>query len=117
MGARRDLASPLTELLGVIVLSVILYVGGRLVLESNGNGLNGGELMTYIASFAMLINPAKNISTAFFNIQRGDAALKRVEEIDPKAYRNKDRYSNGSLVLDVNDTGEVVETWTKKRPE
>ena len=38
-----------------------------------------------------------------------------VEEIDP--YRNKDRYSNGSLVLDVNDTGEVVETWTKKRPE
>lgn len=37
--------------------------------------------MTYIASFAMLINPAKNISTAFFNIQRGDAALKRVEEI------------------------------------
>ena len=34
-----------------------------------------------------------------------------------KAYRNKDRYSNGSLVLDVNDTGEVVETWTKKRPE
>jgi ATP-binding cassette, subfamily B, bacterial MsbA len=81
MGARRDLASPLTELLGVVVLSVILYVGGRLVLESNGTGLNGGELMTYIASFAMLINPAKNISTAFFNIQRGDAALKRVEEI------------------------------------
>ena len=36
-----------------------------------------------------------------------------VEEIDPKAYRNKDRYSNGSLVLDVNDTGEVIETWTK----
>ena len=40
-----------------------------------------------------------------------------VEEIDPKAFRNKDRYSNGSLVLDVNDTGEVIETWTKKRTE
>lgn len=40
-----------------------------------------------------------------------------IEEIDPKAFRNKDRYSNGSLVLDVSDVGEVVETWTKKRIE
>lgn len=40
-----------------------------------------------------------------------------VEEIDPKTFRNKDRYSNGSLVLDVNETGEVVETWTQKRTE
>ncbi len=79
MGARRDLASPLTEVLGVLVLSTILYFGGRLVLS--GEGLQGGELMTYIASFAMLINPAKNISTSFFNIQKGAAALVRVEEI------------------------------------
>jgi subfamily B ATP-binding cassette protein MsbA len=79
MGARRDLASPLTEVLGVIVLCTILYFGGRLVLE--GNGLKGEELMTYIASFALIINPAKNISTSFFNIQRGAAALIRVEEI------------------------------------
>ena len=79
MGARRDLASPLTELLGVIVLCTILYFGGRLVLENKG--LNGEELMAYIASFALIINPAKNISTSLFNIQRGAAALIRVEEI------------------------------------
>ncbi|MGZ8524795.1 MAG: ABC transporter ATP-binding protein, partial [Chitinophagaceae bacterium] len=79
MGARRDLASPLTELLGVMVLCTILYFGGRLVLENNG--LEAKELIAYIASFAMLINPAKNISTAFFNIQRGAAALERVEEV------------------------------------
>lgn len=79
MGARRDLASPLTELLGVMVLCTILYFGGRLVLENNG--LEGKELMAYIASFALVINPAKNISTSFFNIQRGAAALTRVEEI------------------------------------
>jgi subfamily B ATP-binding cassette protein MsbA len=79
MGARRDLASPLTEVLGVIVLCTILYFGGRLVLENNG--LEGKELMAYIASFALVINPAKNISTSFFNIQRGAAALTRVEEI------------------------------------
>jgi len=79
MGARRDLASPLTELLGVMVLCTILYFGGRLVLENKG--LNGEELMAYIASFALIINPAKNISTSLFNIQRGAAALIRVEEI------------------------------------
>jgi len=79
MAARRDLAAPLSEVMGVIVLSIILYFGGRLVLENNG--LEAKELIAYIASFAMLINPAKNISTSFFNIQRGAAALTRVEEI------------------------------------
>lgn len=79
MGARRDLASPLTEVLGVMVLSTILYFGGRLVIGKQG--LEGEELMAYIASFAMIINPAKNISTAFFNMQKGAAALLRVEEI------------------------------------
>lgn len=79
MGARRDLASPLTEVLGVMVLCTILYFGGRLVL--GGDGLSGEQLMGYIASFAMLINPAKNISSSFFNIQKGSAALYRVEEI------------------------------------
>ena len=81
MHARRDLASPLTELLGVIVLSIILYFGGRLALSQNGAGLAAGDLITYIAVFAMIINPAKNLSTAFFNIQRGSAAIQRIEEI------------------------------------
>lgn len=80
MNARRDLASPLTELLGVIVLCIILYFGGRLVL-AGGNSLTASGLITYIASFALIINPAKNISTSFFNIQRGAAAIERVEEV------------------------------------
>ncbi|WP_369903168.1 DNA topoisomerase IV subunit A [Bacillus manliponensis] len=42
-------------------------------------------------------------------------AKQMIEVIDPKTLRNKDRYSNGSLVLDVSDAGEVVETWTEKR--
>ncbi|MBX2922373.1 MAG: ABC transporter ATP-binding protein [Chitinophagaceae bacterium] len=95
MGARRDLASPLTEVLGVMVLCTILYFGGRLVLDSNA--LKGEELMAYIASFAMLINPAKNISTAFFNIQRGAAALVRVEEI-----------LNAPIVVDENINGTTL---------
>jgi subfamily B ATP-binding cassette protein MsbA len=84
MNARRDLASPLTEVLGVIILCTILYFGGRLVLDHVGHagkGLPGGDLIVYISVFAMLINPAKNLSTSFFNIQRGAAAMERVEEL------------------------------------
>ncbi|MET0461551.1 MAG: ABC transporter ATP-binding protein [Chitinophagaceae bacterium] len=100
MAARRDLASPLTEVLGVMVLSTILYFGGRLVLAKEG--LEAENLLVYIASFAMLINPAKNISTAFFNIQRGAGAIIRVEEI-LKAPMVVDENPNGKQLTSFND--------------
>jgi ATP-binding cassette, subfamily B, bacterial MsbA len=81
MNARRDLASPLTEVLGVIILTIILYYGGILVFHNNGQGFSGGDLISYIAVFAMLINPAKTLSTSIFNIQRGAAAMARVEDL------------------------------------
>ena len=80
MTKRRDLASPLTEVLGVLVLCIILYAGGRLVF-SPGNGLASGDLMPFIVSFAMMINPAKNLSTTISNIQRGLGAIERLEEV------------------------------------
>jgi ATP-binding cassette, subfamily B, bacterial MsbA len=101
MGARRDLAGPMSEVLGVIVLSIILYFGGRLVLENNG--LEAKELIAYIASFAMLINPAKNISASFFNIRRGAAALDRVEEI-----------LNAPIVVDDNPNGKKLKSFDDK---
>ena len=79
MSVRRDLASPLTELLGVIVLCVILYFGGNLIVH--GQSLNGGDLIAYIAIFSLMINPAKTLSTSFFNVQRGAAAIERIEEL------------------------------------
>ena len=106
MVARRDLASPCTEVLGVIVLCTILYFGGRLVLENQG--LEAKELIAYIASFAMLINPAKNISTAFFNIQRGAAALIRVEEV-LKAPVVVDENINGKQLLSFNEKTRIQE--------
>lgn len=78
MSRRRDLASPLTEVLGVIVLSAILFFGGVLVVKYKA--MQGGDLLTYIALFAFIINPAKTLSTSFFNIQRGSSALVRIED-------------------------------------
>lgn len=81
MNARRDLASPLTETLGIGILALVLYFGGRLVLDNQGNGFAGGDLIAYIAIFALLINPAKTLSTSMFNMQRGAAAMERVETL------------------------------------
>ncbi len=94
MSARRDLASPLTELLGVVVLCVIIYFGANLIL--NGGSLTGGELIGFIAMFAMLINPAKSLSSSFFNVQAGSAAIARIEEILTTPVKVED---NGTLQL------------------
>ncbi|UEG50922.1 ATP-binding cassette domain-containing protein [Ferruginibacter lapsinanis] len=80
MTRRRDLASPLTEVLSVTVLCIILFVGGKLVFSPSSQ-LASGDLITFILSFAMLINPAKNLAGTIAGIQRGMGALDRVEEI------------------------------------
>jgi subfamily B ATP-binding cassette protein MsbA len=77
---RRDLASPLTEVLGVFILCIILFVGGWTVFSSN-YALSGSDLLTFVFSFAMLINPAKTLSSGISNIQRGMGAVERLEEI------------------------------------
>jgi ATP-binding cassette, subfamily B, bacterial MsbA len=77
---RRDMASPMSELLGVIVLCCILFFGGQMVL-GHQFALQAEGFIAYIAIFTQIINPAKSLSTAFYNAQRGTAAIKRIEEI------------------------------------
>ena len=80
MNFRRDLASPMSEFLGVLVLSCILWFGGLLVLNGEA-GLSPENFITYILFFTQIINPAKSLSTSFYNAQRGSAAIERIEEI------------------------------------
>jgi len=78
---RRDMASPLSEFMGVLVLSSILWFGGRLVLSGQAGGLTDSGFITYILLFTQIINPAKSLSSAFYNTRRGSAAIERIEEI------------------------------------
>ena len=78
---RRDLASPMSELLGIMVLCVILWFGGSLIIQNKGLGMNGPAFIVYIAFFSQIINPAKSLTTAFYNMQRGTTALNRIEAI------------------------------------
>src|SRR5579863_5445659 len=77
---RRDMASAMSEVLGVIVLCCILFFGGQMIL-SHKFALQAEGFIAYIAIFTQIINPAKSLSTAFYNAQRGTAAIKRIEEI------------------------------------
>jgi subfamily B ATP-binding cassette protein MsbA len=67
---KRELASPMSEFLGVSVLTLVFYYGGKLVLDQAGD-LSASEFITYIALYSQILIPAKNISTAFTNIQKG----------------------------------------------
>ena len=80
MQFRRDLASPLSEVLGVMVLCGILWFGGRLVL-SGQSGLKAEAFIMYVGIFTQIINPAKALSSSFYNMQKGSAAIVRIEEI------------------------------------
>lgn len=81
MNYRRDLASPMSEFLGVLVLCGILWFGGRLVLSNSGFSLQPAGFIAYIALFTQVINPSKALSSSFYNMQRGSAAIARIEEI------------------------------------
>lgn len=80
IGYRRDLASPMSEFLGVMMFCGILYFGGRLIL-SGGIDLEASAFITYLALFYNIINPAKALSTSFSNMQKGSAAISRIEEV------------------------------------
>ncbi|MFN3940878.1 MAG: ABC transporter transmembrane domain-containing protein [Chitinophagales bacterium] len=60
---RRDLSSPLSEFLAIIVVAVILWFGGQMVLDGTNN-LTGEMFIGYILIFANLINPAKSLANS-----------------------------------------------------
>lgn len=80
MNFRKDMASPLSEIMGVAVLCCILWFGGQLVLGKSA-GLGAESFITYILFFTQIINPAKSLSSAFYSARRGTAAIERIEEI------------------------------------
>ena len=76
---RQNLASPLSEFLGIIVIGGLLWYGGRMVLIDET--LNATTFISFMALAYNILTPAKSISKSFYNIKRGDAAADRVLKI------------------------------------
>jgi subfamily B ATP-binding cassette protein MsbA len=80
ISARRDAGSPLSETLGIIVVSVILWYGGWLIFTQKTT-LTGPFFILFLSFFYQIINPIKALSSAFYNMQKGAAALDRIQEL------------------------------------
>ncbi|PWJ60279.1 ATP-binding cassette, subfamily B, MsbA [Dyadobacter jejuensis] len=80
MAFKREMSSPFSEFMGVTVVAIILLYGGTLVL-TNQSSFAASEFITYIAIFSQVMRPAKEISNAFSNTQRGLASGERVLEL------------------------------------
>jgi len=78
MYRKGDMASPVSEFLGVALIATVLWFGGQLVFEG---ALVGSFFIAYIAFLSQLIAPFKSITNAYSNAQRGLSALDRIKEI------------------------------------
>ena len=76
---KQHLASPLSEVLGTLVMVAVIYRGGSLVL--NGEGLTADLFIGYIVVFSQLIQPSKSLTSAAYMIQKGMAAVERIDTV------------------------------------
>lgn len=98
---RRSLAHPMSEFLGTIVIVIVLWFGGTLILNHSGS-LSAEDFIAYIALFYSIINPAKNFSNAFYSIQKGLAAMDRIDDV-LKAESSINEPENPAVVHDFKD--------------
>jgi subfamily B ATP-binding cassette protein MsbA len=76
---RRDLASPVSEVLGIAAVVCVLWYGGKLVLRNSF--LDPGDFFAYILIFSQVIQPLKSLSAASYNIRKGAASIERIEHL------------------------------------
>ena len=76
---RQNIAAPLSEFLGILVIGVLLWYGGQLVLIDME--LKPAAFITYMGLAYGVLTPAKSISKAFYSLKKGNAAAERVFEI------------------------------------
>jgi subfamily B ATP-binding cassette protein MsbA len=79
IGMKNNLASPLSEFMGIIIIAVLLWYGGSLVLVEKV--LEGSDFIAYMGLAYNILTPAKSISKASYSVKTGMAAAQRVFEV------------------------------------
>ncbi|WP_298632237.1 ABC transporter ATP-binding protein [uncultured Porphyromonas sp.] len=77
---RQQMAHPMSEFLGTVTISIVLWYGGTLILGQT-NQLDASTFIYYLVIFYSIINPAKEFSRSSYAIRRGFASLERVDMI------------------------------------
>ncbi len=80
MNRRYELAHPMSEFLGTATIAIVLWFGGKLILDGNSS-ITAPSFIYYMVIFYSIINPAKDFSKASYSIQRGLASMQRIDKI------------------------------------
>ena len=102
---RKDLASPMSEFLSTVVMVIIIWWGGRIVLDSS---LQPDVFIGFLVIFSQILPPAKSLTTAFYSIQKGSGSVKRIFDIlnqnkstktleTLKTFKKEIKFSNASF--------------------
>ncbi len=105
---RYVMAHPLSEFLGTIVVVALVWFGAYLATGENPS-FEGAAFIAYLGIFYQIINPAKQFSTAYFNIQKGLAAMERIDKIlladnkilEQQGAKSADRFNHSIEYKDV----------------
>ena len=79
VNTRQQMAHPMSEFLGTVMIIIVLWFGGNLVL--NQQVLSGPTFIYYLVILYSIINPLKDFSKAGYNIPKGLASMERVDKI------------------------------------
>lgn len=77
---RYEFAHPTSEFLGTVMIAILLWFGGGLILADKSS-IDAAEFIYYLIIFYSIINPAKDLSKAVYNIRKGMASLERIDKI------------------------------------
>ncbi len=80
MWRRRDMAAPLSEFLGTVAIVLLMWYGGSLILKQEID-ITPQQFIGFIIIFSQIINPAKAITDAYYNIQKGMASAERIDDV------------------------------------
>lgn len=80
MNRRYVMAHPMSEFLGTMVIAILLWFGGRLILNEQSS-LDAAQFIYYLVIFYSIINPAKDLTKAMYSIRKGAASLERIDKI------------------------------------
>jgi subfamily B ATP-binding cassette protein MsbA len=98
------LASPISEFLSTIVLMLLMYFGSTLALKGIGH-MGQEKLIAFLVVFSQIIQPAKNITTAWFSIQKGMASIDRIDQV----LEAEEKISEKKDAIPINDFTESIE--------
>ncbi len=80
MAYKNELASPVSEILGTLIVAGIIFFGGNMVLSEHST-LSAAAFLGFIGIFSQIIQPAKNFSNGITSLQRGIASARRIFEL------------------------------------